>query len=193
LGAAAASGASAAVLVATVTSSYRPAAWGDALDSWLERPITGLGPGAQLADVPTINAEGGRGLVADAHDVWLNVAGQAGVIGLLTIVVLVGAIGWWLVRSRPLTPALLATGLGFAGVVLYQGLTLSIEQTRHVWVLLGVVAGVLARDQMGGGVTPTVFGWPRPMARGSPPSPARSPDTAADDSPSPSSSPSAPR
>jgi hypothetical protein len=50
-------------------------------------------------------------------------------------------------RARPVSdvPEPVRAGwCAFGGAVLFGGLSLSLEQTRHVWVLLGFVAAGLA-------------------------------------------------
>jgi len=128
-------------VVLTVTVGPRAHTWSDALDTFWAHPLLGVGPGLPVA----ATFSNGR-FFTDAHNAWLSVAGQAGIIGLLGIVAVVGAVCVLAWRARPmasLTEPVRGAWFAFVGVVLFGSLSISLEQTRHVWILLGFVAAGL--------------------------------------------------
>lgn len=142
------------------TLGPRAETWSDALRTFWNHPLLGTGPGAPVASA---TYEGGS--FTDAHNAWLNIAGQAGLIGVLAFLVVVGSVCVLAWHARPLgdlPEPTRAAWCAFVGVVLYQGLSMSLEQTRHVWVLLGFLAaglsssarhGTLRRDAVPRGFT----------------------------------------
>jgi hypothetical protein len=90
-------------------------------------PLLGIGPGA----LPGINA----GVPFRAHFTPLNVAAT---LGIPALCVLIGAIVvLWRSRRRPTDIALWSALAGMA----IDGLAQDIDHFRHVWVMLGLVAG----------------------------------------------------
>ena len=129
-------------LVLTVTVGPRGHTWVDAIDTLWTHPLLGVGPGLPVAST-TYN---GR-FFADAHNAWLNVAGQAGLLGLLALVGVVAAVCVLAWKARPIAdvPEPVRAGwCAFVGAVLYGSLSISLEQSRHVWVLLGFLAAGLS-------------------------------------------------
>jgi len=141
-------------LVLTVTVGPRAHTWAEAVETVRAHPLLGVGPGLPVA----ATFQDGR-LFTDAHNAWLNVAGQAGVLGLLGFVGVVGAICLLAWRARPLGAVeepVRAGWCAFVGAVLYGSLSLSLEQSRHVWVLLGfLAAGLGAAVRRGADEAPT--------------------------------------
>ncbi|RMH36858.1 MAG: hypothetical protein D6689_21675 [Deltaproteobacteria bacterium] len=142
----------------------RPSIWSGALQTFREHPWTGIGYGEYpavttdpRAFVPASSLAQVQGPVEphrmEAHDVWLSVAGQSGVIGLGAFVALLASIIAPLVRRGPadataddvaarLRQALLA---GLAGGLLFHGLFAASEEARHLWALLGLCAIAVRR------------------------------------------------
>jgi hypothetical protein len=107
-----------------------PSVRGEALTTSLStaaaEPWVGCGPSCQPATV--------AGLPFDAHCTPVNVAAT---LGLPALLALVGVIAWlWRSRRRP-TERILWAGLA---ALFVDGLVQDIEDFRHVWVLLGLVA-----------------------------------------------------
>ena len=152
------------VLAASV--GPRGGTWSDAFHTFVDHPLHGVGPGNAVAATFYDGT-----FFVDAHDAWLNLAGQAGVLGLLgfaAVIVTVCVAAW---QARPLARVVEPARAGwcaFVGAVLFVSLTMSLEQTRYVWVLMGTVAAGLTavarerRDQsLGGPITssPPRNGW----------------------------------
>jgi O-antigen ligase len=134
----------------------RPYLWRSAIDTMSARPITGSGYGSvpaaapqrwrfwydsddweRLTGVPTVRI--------DAHNMWLNVGGRAGLLGL-------GLFIWLVMHSvrgislRPITGdhllgrSSVATAAAVTGGLFFHGLFESLEGARHVWFLLALAA-----------------------------------------------------
>jgi len=142
----------------------RPAIWSAAARTFAENPIAGVGYAEYVAVTydPKVQIGPGRGSAQhtplrsamEAHNVWLNVAGQAGVLGLGAFVVLL------IVLLRPVFPLIrhtdpvvgsvaIAVVAGVLGAVAYHGVFAAIEEARHNWLLFGLAASLpnlLKRD-----------------------------------------------
>lgn len=124
--------------------SVRLQVWQAAIDTVAAHPVFGVGVGRAVMEVHFAAPDGIPQRLTDAHNVWLNIAGQAGVA---TALVLLGLVLTTLrcagrpwrddVPQGPLRAALMAA---VAACWLYQGLTSSVEDTRHAWLLLGWLA-----------------------------------------------------
>jgi O-antigen ligase len=123
--------------------SSRVLVWSSALRTFSDDPLTGKGLGQVVSSVVYQNTDGSFSLLTDAHNVFLSIAAQAGVIGLIALLVLMGYVlrlgmGVNFAENRD---AYLASGLGlaFLSAFVYQGLTGSSEDARHLWVLIGLI------------------------------------------------------
>jgi len=134
------------------TGGIRPAIWGSAFQAFLEAPIRGVGAAPYLAAVVD-PLRGGPAALWDAHNSYLSVLGQFGLLGAGLAVVgftlLVQGGGFRRPRlpgrratdpePSPPPPARLRTALVLAGAaVAVHGLFLAGEDLRHVWLLAGV-------------------------------------------------------
>ncbi len=131
-----------------VTTALRPAIWKSSLAAIALAPVRGVGAAPFLASAPD-PAAGFTPALWDAHDAYLSVLGQFGVVGLLLL-----GVGLWLVisgvrrgtaPSRPRTAVLLALL-----AVAVHALFLASEDLRHVWIVIGLL-GVVAVGGVGGG------------------------------------------
>ncbi len=120
--------------------------WQSAAEGLPSHPIVGRGLGAAVADVDYLTPSGVQQHHGDAHNVWLSIAGQAGALGLAAFVALV------VYLLRGLRGADVGGPDDFAlrgcltlalVTVLYHSLSISSEETRHVWLLFGVLAAAL--------------------------------------------------
>jgi O-antigen ligase len=102
--------------------------------------LLGRGTGALTADLVYTQLSGERQVLTDAHNIYLNVLGQAGLVGLLAFVVFLIGVTW---RCRFASGQMLAAlSCAFIGVFLYQGLSGSFEDARHLWILIGILLAV---------------------------------------------------
>jgi O-antigen ligase len=128
--------------------SSRMLVWSDAIKTFSENPLTGKGLGQPVSNVVFQNTDGSHSLLTDAHNVFLSVAAQCGLAGLVTILALAGYILWAGFGSNLAINrgAIILKGLGiaFLSAFVYQGLTGSFEDARHLWVLIGIIPAVEA-------------------------------------------------
>lgn len=127
--------------------SSRVQTWRAAFSVFRHEIWFGQGLGLPFPEVRYLNASGHLERLTDAHNVWLSVAGQMGLAGLLAFAAL---ILWLLIRafplrldSRALTAIRIACAIALIAVVLYHGLTISLENFRHLWLLSGLTAAVI--------------------------------------------------
>lgn len=123
--------------------SERLLAWQGALETLWQNPFFGRGLGLAVVDIESIIASGRTHTVTDAHQMWLNIAGQMGFTGMAAIVFLTI---FFFRRSKPfsfendpISILRLSFGLAFVGAFLYQGLSGSFEDARHLWILIGLL------------------------------------------------------
>jgi O-antigen ligase len=133
----------------TVEPSVRVLIWSGALQTWASSPIFGTGTGTDPVDIRYETLSGQNQRLRDAHNVWLSILAQSGIVGFATFLALTIFV---LKRCRfkpseaPEDEILIALSCAFAGALLYQGLTGAFEDARHIWVLIGMIAGVSASD-----------------------------------------------
>jgi O-antigen ligase len=118
--------------------SVRFLVWSSALDQFVHHPLIGIGIGIDPVHVRYVNPSGALEQLTDAHNIFLSIAAQCGILGLVGL----GAIIWMAARRAPWSTGgglrRFLLGATFLDVFVYQGLGGSFEDTRHVWVLLGL-------------------------------------------------------
>jgi O-antigen ligase len=130
--------------------SSRFLVWREALQTFIQNPIFGYGLGLPVASVMFTNTDGSKSLLTDAHNTFLSVAAQNGVFGLIAIVLIVGsAVRKWLRAVVNKNKWIVTRGLGLAFICsfVYQGLTGSFEEARHLWVLLGLFLSAESQEE----------------------------------------------
>lgn len=112
--------------------------WIAAFRQFMAHPLIGIGIGIDPVHVAFQNPNGFE-LLTDAHNIFLSIAVQCGIVGLVGLAAIVTIIvpGLRPVGSRA-GMARLVLCATFADVLLYQGLGGSFEDTRHIWLLLGL-------------------------------------------------------
>jgi hypothetical protein len=133
----------------TLTSPDRSGAVGAALRVAAEHPITGVGPGQ--ADLRSRGADDGTRFFAYAHNEYVQVAAELGLVGLALLAVLLAALARLLWRARPAGPA----GAGWAGVVAAAAAFAVHSGFDFVWHLPAVV---LAMTLLAGAIVPAPEG-----------------------------------
>jgi O-Antigen ligase len=120
----------------TLASPDRSGAVGAALRVAAEHPITGTGPGQ--ADLRSRGASGGTRIFTYAHNEYVQVAAELGLVGLALLAALLAALARLLWRTRPAGPA----GAGWAGVVAAAAAFAVHSGFDFVWHLPAVVLAV---------------------------------------------------
>jgi O-antigen ligase len=136
------------VLGRWIQPSPRWLCWQTALNTFMKHPILGLGVGTDVSSAHYLAASGIMQYLTDAHNIYLSVAGQEGIIGLAALIGILLFLGKGLKSYQGVgsTEAVIKAGLAIAFVdaFLYQGLAGSYEDTRHLWVLIGLLAAANA-------------------------------------------------
>ncbi|MDM7922682.1 MAG: O-antigen ligase family protein [Pyrinomonadaceae bacterium] len=123
--------------------SPRLLVWIEAWQKFLQDPITGSGIGLPSASVIFQNTDGTMSRLTDAHNVFLSIASQAGFVGLAGLGPLIwsaakaGLSGLRGVSLLPSAAFWLTTA--FLSAFVYQGLTGSFEDARHIWLVIGLI------------------------------------------------------
>ncbi|MFW6200599.1 MAG: O-antigen ligase family protein, partial [Gemmatimonadota bacterium] len=155
-----------------VTSGIRPVIWSDAVRAFFASPVAGVGAAPVLADAADpVDPESGLQLW-DAHNAYLSVLGQFGIVGFLLVAGAVFLIVRSLVGARSRGSVVVTRGAGrdrgsvVAGPLLLDrarrgvlaalvavgvhGLVVAGEDFRHWWALVAlaglVVGGAWARE-----------------------------------------------
>ncbi|HEX9963266.1 MAG TPA: O-antigen ligase family protein [Pyrinomonadaceae bacterium] len=129
------------VIEKRVAPSARIMTWADSWKTFTENPLVGRGVGQDACDVRYFDLTERLQTLTDAHNVFLNVAAQTGVFGLLAIILIIFYI------TRKTFPLVfdetnrsvfrIGFGLAFISAFFYQGIGGSYEDARHLWVLIG--------------------------------------------------------
>ncbi|HLM01299.1 MAG TPA: O-antigen ligase family protein [Pyrinomonadaceae bacterium] len=129
------------VIEKRIAPSGRIMTWMDSWKTFAENPLVGRGVGQDACDVRYLDLTGTLQTLTDAHNVFLNVAAQMGVFGLLAIILIIFYVAR---KTFPLAfdetrASVFRTGFGlaFIGAFFYQGIAGSYEDARHLWVLTG--------------------------------------------------------
>lgn len=130
-------------IVGELDPSARLLVWSEAWNTFTDAPLTGAGIGRPVASVLFQNLDGTWSMLTDAHNTFLNVAAESGLLGLFGL----GAVIYAAIRSINRDVAdgsslgILQSGLclAFVSAFLYQGLTGSFDDARHLWVLIGLM------------------------------------------------------
>ena len=116
-----------------------------AFDTFRQHPVFGRGLGMPVAGVVFKGPEANH-LLTDAHNIYLSLLSESGIVGFAMFFSIVGFLFYRLMRRtaddhgrRMVRICLL---LALTDAVLYQGLTGSYEDMRHLWVVFGVSAAV---------------------------------------------------
>jgi O-antigen ligase len=120
--------------------SVRLLAWTEAVQNILKSPILGHGIGIEAVDVDYEANGCGLHCVTDAHNVFLNIAAQCGLAGLIAVLALIVFVALMLVRAvRTRSGVTAGLCIAWLGGFALQGLVGSFENQRSLWVLLGLI------------------------------------------------------
>jgi putative inorganic carbon (hco3(-)) transporter len=126
----------------TIYPAPRLMTWTAALVQFARHPLIGTGLGIGPVDVLFHAPSDALQELTDAHNVFLSIAAQAGIIGLLGLCAIIrlawrttvtpGASGAPVLRT-------LVVGAAVLNMLVYQGFGGSFEDTRHLWLLFGLL------------------------------------------------------
>jgi hypothetical protein len=129
-----------------IEPSVRALVWQNSLERGMEFPILGRGTGTDAALLRSQVATGHNLVLRDAHQAWLNVFGQAGIVGLTAFIALCCYL-FSICRFRvdedsERSQMLAACSCAYVGAFLFQNLSGSFEDARQLWVLVGMLVGL---------------------------------------------------
>jgi O-antigen ligase len=132
---------------ANYASLERLAFWRAALDMWRERPWQGIGIGNYQIVYPYFSLPKWRMALGHAHNYYLNVAAETGLIGLLAYLALWGTALWQTARvARTATNGYVkALALGALGMLVHVSVHNIVDSLwvhsmyLHVAIVLGLV------------------------------------------------------
>lgn len=123
-------------------ASSRIMVWSATLENFQNNFWTGIGLGEDVCRVRYLNPSGVLEDLRDGHNTILNVSAQSGILGFVAILIiniylLVKIFSFKEINSQS---GLLYNCFGIAilSAFIYQGLSGSYEETRHLWVLCGL-------------------------------------------------------
>lgn len=125
-----------------IFASSRVMVWSATFDTFQNNFWNGIGLGEDVCRVRYLNPSGILEDLRDGHNSILNVSAQAGILGFLAIL----TINIYLLaktlnfRNLNLPSSLIYNCFGIAilSAFIYQGLSGSYEETRHLWALFGL-------------------------------------------------------
>jgi hypothetical protein len=120
--------------------------WRGAFDTFLDHPVIGQGLATPAASYQFVTLTGEHQHLTDAHNVWLNLAAQGGLLTLAAFAAICVSLvrrcrGVWGGRE-PMAVVQTGLGLSLVGAVAYHGLSGSFEDARHLWIVAGLVVAV---------------------------------------------------
>lgn len=118
--------------------SARLLVWIDSTKTFLKSPFFGNGVGTDSCRVLFENTDGSFSLLTDAHNLFLSIATQTGIFGVLAILLIIIRVLKICFSSKHENYKY-AFGIGFVSTFIYQGLTSAFEDSRHLWLLIGLV------------------------------------------------------
>jgi len=131
-------------------ASLRVLVWENSLENFAHFPFFGKGTGTDAAALRYETLSGDKQILLDAHNNWLNILGQTGLFGLFTFILLNAFL---ITRCRFRFNELneqnltrLSLSCAFVGAFLYQGLSGSFEDARHLWILFGLLVGIISKN-----------------------------------------------
>ncbi|MFN0278477.1 MAG: O-antigen ligase family protein [Pyrinomonadaceae bacterium] len=129
-----------------ISISHRAQSWQTGFETFLQEPILGRGVGMPIANALYTDPSGNTQLLTDAHNTYISVLGETGLLGFLTFISLVCCVTFSLLRWKPENDSYktirLCLLLAMLDAFFYQSLTGSYEDTRHLWVLFGIIAAI---------------------------------------------------
>jgi O-antigen ligase len=127
----------------SIPPAVRLLTWKGAINTFTEHPLCGKGLGLPVASVAFTAVTGEGHLLTDAHNTFLSIAGQAGVLGLITLTLVCVTVIRRAISSESVSPVISSMRsclrIAFVSAFICQGLVGSFEDSRHLWVLIGLI------------------------------------------------------
>lgn len=117
--------------------------WTQAAQNFLAHPLTGRGIGVDPVLISYLVPSGELITNTDAHNLFLSIAAQCGLVGLAGLLVLIRHMaqrtGSLSLADRPASVIQVGLGIGLLVALVYEGLGGSFEDARHLWVTFGLL------------------------------------------------------
>ena len=131
--------------------------WSVAIETFAAHPVLGVGYGEYPYYTSTRLAELGLDPPHVTHQTYLSTAAETGLVGLLVLLWLFGAV---LRDTRVAHPGphsrVLLLGRAFVLATCVQGLVMNVEQVRSLWIMFGVIAALSLQSRMQGNAGPVL-------------------------------------
>lgn len=125
-----------------VFASSRIMVWSATFETFQNNFWNGIGLGEDVCRVRYLNPSGVLEDLRDGHNTILNVSAQSGILGFITILIiniyLLVKIFRFKIMNTPKGLLYNCFGIAILSAFIYQGLSGSYEETRHLWVLFGL-------------------------------------------------------
>lgn len=122
--------------------SSRVMVWTAALKTFQNNYWNGVGLDQDVCHVRYLNPSGVMEDLRDGHNTILNVSAQTGILGLISILTIIffflGKIFNFKDMNSKSGVFYNCCGIAILSAFIYQGLSGSFEETRHLWVLFGI-------------------------------------------------------
>ncbi|MBX7056241.1 MAG: O-antigen ligase family protein [Pyrinomonadaceae bacterium] len=125
-------------IVGSVQPSSRTLVWISSLKTFANDPLTGKGLGQPACAVSFENTDGSYSMLTDAHNIYLSVGAQNGILGVAALIAL--CFYFWRIGRRSGDIGVKLIWAAFVSAFLYQGMVGAYEDARHLWVLIGILA-----------------------------------------------------
>lgn len=125
----------------------RLAHWQAAINMWTDHPWLGVGPGNYAVAYEAYRLPRWQDALGHAHNVYLNVAGESGVLGLLSYLVLWFASIWQALRGSASNRRFAAAvGAGVLGGLVHATVHNVFDNlwVQHIYLVLALMLGLLA-------------------------------------------------
>lgn len=125
----------------------RLAHWQAAINMWTARPWLGVGPGNYAVQYALYRLPRWHDALGHAHNVYLNVAGESGILGLAAYLILWIACLWQAARAAfHDTPFVAAVGAGVLGGLVHATVHNVFDNlwVQHIYLVLALLLGLLA-------------------------------------------------
>jgi O-antigen ligase len=149
---------------ANFSAVERVAHWLAGVRMFAAHPLLGVGIGNYGAAYPQFHPRGWYASLDHAHNYYINIAAEAGIIGLVAYVLLAGSALWYscAATSRARDPIFRALGLGVVGALIATSLhnVFDVLYVHGTTALIGLLMGLLvaaqrlpSRPQLAGEIT----------------------------------------